>query len=252
MATRTFFWSSIYHWNGDFIAFLLVLLFRDYCILRPSHFFFVIALILLSRTRGKSIPITFFSCSSAEEKLLCNSELIQNSGPNIMHYTLSKTLIVSHEIHEQNPLPSGHFSYSVLSNSLQPHGLQPARLLSTSPTPRAYSNTFLSHQWCHPTISSSVLPFISCLQSFPASGSFPRSLFFASSGQSIGVSASTAAIPMNIQDWFPLGLTGWISLQSKGLSRVFSNTTDQKHQFLSTQLSLESNSHINTWLLGKP
>ena len=103
----------------------------------------------------------------------------------------------------------------------------------------------------HPTISSSVIPFSSCLQSFPASGSFPMSQFFASGGQSIGALASASVLPMNIQDWFPLGLTGWISLLSKGLSRVFSNTTIQKHQFFGTQLSLWSNSHIHTWLLGK-
>ena len=105
--------------------------------------------------------------------------------------------------------------------------------------------------WCHPTISSSVIPFSSCLQSFLASGSFPRSQFFTSGGQSIGVSASASVLPMNIQDWFPLGLTGLISLQSKALSRVFSNTTVQKHQFISTQLSLWSNSHIHIWLLEK-
>ena len=106
--------------------------------------------------------------------------------------------------------------------------------------------------WCHPTISSSIVPFSSCLQSFPASGSFPMSQFFTSGGQSIGASASASVPPMNIQDWFSLGWTGWISLLSKGLSRVFSNTTVQKHQFFSTQLSLWSNSHIHTWLLGKP
>ena len=105
--------------------------------------------------------------------------------------------------------------------------------------------------WCHPTISSSVVPFFSHLQSFPESGSFPMSQFFASSGQNIGVSASTSVHPMNIQDWFPLGLTGLTSLQSKGLSRVFSNTTVQKHQFFSAQLPLESNSHIHTWLPEK-
>ena len=105
-------------------------------------------------------------------------------------------------------------------------------------------------QWCHPTISSSAIPFSSCLQSFLASGSFPMSQFFASGLQSIGASASV--LPMNIQDWFPLGWTGWISLQSKGLSRVFSNTTVQKHQLVSAQLSLYSNSHIHTWLLEKP
>ena len=117
------------------------------------------------------------------------------------------------------------------------HGLQHARLPYPSPTPRAYSNSCPSSQWCHPIISPSVVPF-SCLQSFPASGSFPVSHFFASGGQSIGVSASASVLPMNIQDGFPLGLTDWISLQSKGLSRVFSNTTVQKHQFFSVQLSL--------------
>ena len=114
-----------------------------------------------------------------------------------------------------------------------------------------YSNSCPLSQWCHPTISSSAIPF-SCLQCFPASGSFPMSQFFSSGGQSIGASASASVLPMNIQDWFPLGLTGWISLQSKGLSRAFSNTTVQKHHFFSAQFSLESNSHICTWLLEKP
>ena len=107
-------------------------------------------------------------------------------------------------------------------------------------------------QWCHSTISSSIVTFSSCLQSFPASGSFQMSWFFASGAQSIGFSASASVLPMNIQDWFPLGCTRWISLQSKGLSRVFSNTTVQKHRFFGPQLSLESNSHIHTWLLKKP
>ena len=129
---------------------------------------------------------------------------------------------------------SVQFSYSVMSNSLQPHGLQHARPPCPPPTPGAYSNSCPSHWWSHPTISSSVVPFSSCLQSFPVSGSFSTSWFSASGGQSIGVSASV--LPMNIQDWFPLGWAGWISLQSKGLSRVFSNTTVQKHQFFSTQL----------------
>ena len=114
------------------------------------------------------------------------------------------------------------------------------------------SNSCPLSQWCLPTISSFIIPFSSCLQSFPASGSFPVSQFFASGGQSIGASASTSVLWMNIQDWFPLGLTGWVSLQSKGLSRVFSNTTVQKHQFFGTQPSLWSNSHIHTWLLEKP
>ena len=144
------------------------------------------------------------------------------------------------------------FSLSLTSNPLHPHGLQHPRPPCPSPTPRACSNSCPSSRWCHPIISSSVIPFSSCLQSFPASGSFPISQFFASDGQSIGTSASTWVLPMNLQDWFPLGWTGWISLQSKGLSRVFSNITVQKHQFFSTQLSLWSSSHIHTWLLKKP
>ena len=141
------------------------------------------------------------------------------------------------------------FSRSVMFNSFRPHGLQHARPPCSSPIPRAYSNSCPLSQWCHPTISSSVIPFSSCLQSFPASGSFQISQFFASGGQSTGVSASTSVLPINIQDWFPLGWTGWISLLSKG---VFSNTTVQKHQFFSAQLSSQSNSHIHTWLLEKP
>ena len=132
---------------------------------------------------------------------------------------------------------SAQFSCSVMSNSLQPHGLQHTRPPCLSPIPGIYSNSCPLSWWCHPTISSSVIPFSSRLQSFPASGSFLLSQFFTSGGQSIGVSASTAVLPMNIQDWFPLGWTGWISLKSKGLSRVFSNTTVQKHQFFSAQLS---------------
>ena len=123
-------------------------------------------------------------------------------------------------------------------NSLRPHGLQQARLLYPSPTPGAYSTSCPSSWWWHPTISFSVIPFSTCLQSLPASRSFPISQFFTSSGQRIGVSASTSIFPMNIHDWFPLRKTGWISLLSKGLSRVFSNTTVQKHQYFSVQLSL--------------
>ena len=135
--------------------------------------------------------------------------------------------------------------------SLWPHGLQHTRPPCPSPTPRVYSNSCLLSRWCHPTISSSVVPFSSCLQSFPASGSFQMSQFFASGHQSIGVSASASVLPMDIQGWFPLGWTGWISLQFKRLSRVFSNTTVQNHQLLLAQLSLESNLHIHTWLLEK-
>ena len=133
---------------------------------------------------------------------------------------------------------SVQFSGSVVSNSLQPHELQHARLPCPSPTPGVYSNSCPLSQWRHPTISSSVTLFSSRLQSFAASGSFPMSQFFASGGQSIGVSASTSVLSMNIQDWFPLGWTGLISLQFKGLLKVFSNTTVQKHQFFSAQLSL--------------
>ena len=133
---------------------------------------------------------------------------------------------------------SAQFSCSVMSDSLQPHGLQHARPPCPSPTPRVYSNSCPLSRWCHPTISSSVVPISSCLQSFPASGSFPMSQCFASGGQSIGVSALESVLPMNTQDWSPLEWTGWISLQSKGLSSVFSNTTVQNHQFFGTWLSL--------------
>ena len=127
---------------------------------------------------------------------------------------------------------SVQFSHSVLSDSLRPHELQHSRPRCPSPTPRVYSKSCPSSQWCHPTISYSVVPFSSHLQSFPASGSFPMSQFFASGGQNIGVSASASFLPMNIQDWSPLGWTGWIPLQSKVLSRVFSNTTVQKQKLI--------------------
>ena len=142
------------------------------------------------------------------------------------------------------------FSRSVMSDSLWPHGLQHARLPCPSPSPGVYSNSCPLSWWCHPTISSSVVPFLSCLQSFPASRFFLMSWLFASGGQNIRASASI--LPINIQDWFPLGLTGLISLKSKGLSRVFSNTAVQKHQVFGSQPSLWSDSHIHTWLLEKP
>ena len=144
------------------------------------------------------------------------------------------------------------FIHLVVCNSLRPHGLQHARPPCPSPTPGVHSDSCPLSQWSHPTISSFVIPFSSRLQSFPASVSFPMSQFFASGGQSIRVSASASVLPMNTQDWSPSGWTGWISLQSKGLSRVFSNTTVQKHQFFGAQLSFKSNSHIHTWLLEKP
>ena len=136
--------------------------------------------------------------------------------------------------------------------SLQPHESQHARPLCPSPTPGVHSNSCPQSRWCHPAISSSVVPFSSCPQSLPASESFPKSQLFAWGGQSIGVSALALVLPKNTQDWSPLGWTGWISLQFNGLSRVFSNTTVQKHQFFGTQLSSQSNSHIHTWPLEKP
>ena len=149
------------------------------------------------------------------------------------------------------------FSRSVVSDSLQPHESQHARPPCPLPTPRVYSNSCSSSRWCHPAISSSVVPFSSSPQPLPASGSFasgsfPMSQLFTWGGQSIGVSASASVLPRNTQDWSPLGWTGWISLQSKGLSRVFSNTTVQKHQFFGAQPSSQSNSHIHTWPLEKP
>ena len=144
---------------------------------------------------------------------------------------------------------SVQFSHSVMSDSLWPHGLQHTNC--PLPTPGVYSDSCPMSQWCHPTISSSVIPVSSYLQCFPASGSFPMSQLFTCGGQSTGVWASTSVLPMNIQDWSPLGWTGWISLHSKGLSRVFSSTTVQKHQFFWAQLSLYSHSHIHTWPLEK-
>ena len=144
------------------------------------------------------------------------------------------------------------FSHSVVSDSLRPHELQHVRPPCPSPIPGVHSNSCPSSWWCHPAISSSVVPFSSCPQSLPASDSFPMSQPFTWGGQSIGVSASASVLPMNTQDWCPLEWTGWISLQSKGLSRVFSNTTVQKHQFFGVQLSSQSNSRIHTWPLEKP
>ena len=149
-------------------------------------------------------------------------------------------------------LSSVQFSRSVMSDSLRPHESQHARPPCPSLTPRVHSNSRPLSQWCHPAISSSVVPFSSCPKSFPASGSFPMSQLFAWGGQSTGVSASASFLPKKSQAWSPSEWTGWISLQSKGLSRVFSNTTVQKHQFFGTQPSSQSNSHIHTWPLEKP
>ena len=142
---------------------------------------------------------------------------------------------------------SVQFSCSVVSDSLRSCEPQHVRPPCPSPMPRVHPNSCPLSWWCHPTTSSSVIPFSSCPQSFPASGSFQMSQLFPSGGQSIGISASASLLPMNTQDWSPLGWTGWISLQSKGLSSVFSNTTVQKHQFFSTQLSLQFTSMCDYW-----
>ena len=147
---------------------------------------------------------------------------------------------------------SVQFSRLVVSDSFRPHELQHARPPCLSPTPGVYSNSRPSSWWCWPDISSSVVPFSSCPQSLPASESFPMSQLFTWGGQSTGISALARVLPMNTQDWSPLEWTGWISLQSKGLSKAFSNTTIQKHQSFGTELSSQSNSHVHTWLLEKP
>ena len=147
---------------------------------------------------------------------------------------------------------SVQFSRSIMSDSLQPHESQHARPPCPSPTPRVHSNSCPLSRWCYPAISSSVILFSSCPQSLPASESFPMSQLFAWGGQSTGVSALASVLLMNTQDWSPLGWTNWVSLKSKELSRVFSNTTVQKHQLFSAQLSSQSNSHIHTWPLEKP
>ena len=149
-------------------------------------------------------------------------------------------------------LSSVQFSQSVVSDSLRPHESQHAGPPCPSPAPGVHSDSRPSSQWCHPAISSSVTPFSSCPQSLPASESFPMSQFFAWGGQSTGVSALASVLPQNTQGWSPLEWTGWISLQSKGLSGVFFNTTVRKHQFFGAQLSSQSNSHIHTWPLEKP
>ena len=192
-----------------------------------------------------------FACHCKNNKI-CDSFLPLVSYPNERHFRNYRFPIIKNSLSERRFFrmtwrlifgrslsiitPSVQFSRSVVSDSLRPHWLQYASPPCPSPTPRVHSNSCLLSQWCHPTLSSSVFPF-SLIQSFPASGSFPKSQLFASGGQRIGVSALASVHPMNIQDWFPLGWTGWISLQSKGLSRVFSNTTVQKHQFFGAQLS---------------
>ena len=208
------------------------------------------------RGRDESEPRVLWLCTPWLFSLPCNIRYallsfflgrhLRMSRPKCRHFSCSfKSTVVS-------KFRSVQFNHLVVSDSLWPHGLQHARSPCPSPTPGVYSNSCPLSQWCHPTISSSVIPFSSHLKSFPASGSFQMSQFFASHGQRIGVPASAPVLQMNIQDRFPLGWTGWIFLQSTGLSRNFSNTTVQKHQFFGTQFSSQSNSHIRTWPLEKP
>ena len=192
----------------------------------------------LSHSALRQVPFSF----RTSILLVCNGAIHSIYFILVFNYPCMIIILIS----------SVQFSRSVMSDSLWPQELQHTRPPCPSPTPGVHPDSRPSSQWCHPAISSSVIPFSSCPQSLPASESFPISQLFAWSGQSIGVSASASFLPMNTQDWSPLEWFGWISLQSKGLSRVFSNTTVQKHQFFSTQLSLQSNSHIHTWPLEKP
>ena len=165
---------------------------------------------------------------------------------------IMQTLFTRYKLYLHCSLQSVQFSHSVVSDSLRPHEPQHTRPPCPSPTPGVYPNSCVSSRWCHLAISSSVISFSSCLQSLPASESFPMSQLFTWSGQNIEVSALASFLPKKSQSWSPSEWTGWISLQSKGLSRVFSNTTVQKHQFLGAQLSSQSNFHIHTWPLEKP
>ena len=176
--------------------------------------------------------------------ILLNIYLLKEYHRNtkISSYGLDLQIFIFHSV---------KFSCSVVSDCLWPHESQHTRPPCPSPTPGVYSNSCPSSQWCHPDISSSVVPFYSCPQSLPASGSFPMSQLFTWGGQSTGISALASVLPMNTQDWSHLGWTGWI-LQIQRLSRVFSNTIVQKHQFFSAQLSSQSNSHIHMWPLEKP
>ena len=185
---------------------------------------------------------------------LCVSTLLlsqSNASICVKSFLLSKPLFFCFILFFRC-FSSVQFSSSLVWDSLRPHELKHTRLPCSSPTSGVHSNSYPSSWWCHLAISSSVLPFSSCPQSLPASESFPMSQLFAWGGQIIGVSVLASFLPKNTQDWSPLEWTGWISLQSKGLSRVFSNTTVQKHQFFGAQLSSQSNSHIHPWPLEEP
>ena len=189
------------------------------------------------------VAVSLFRASSGIMDQIC----ISYTGRLILDPWATREAFISHSVQ----FSSVQFICSVVSDSLQPRESQHTRPPCLSPTPRVHPNSCPLSQSCHPAISSSVIPFSSCPQSFPASGSFPMSQLFAWGGQSIGVSASASILPMNTQVWSPLGWTGWISLQSKGLTRVFSSTTVQKHQFFGAQLSSQSYFHIHTWPLEK-
>ena len=195
----------------------------------------VLEWVAMPSSRGSSLPRDRTPC------LLCLLNLLQQAGSLPLAPPRKPLYIVVVVVQSLSSV-----------QLLRPHGLQHARHPCPSSSPGACSNSCPLSLWCHPKISSSVIPFSSRLQSFPASGSFLMSQLFASGGQSIGASASASVLPMNIQDWFPLGWTSLISLQSKGLSRVLSNTIVQKHRFFGSQFSLWSNSYIHTWLLVKP
>ena len=211
-----------------------------------------------------STPLSHCCCSVTQLwPTLCGPVVCGTSGFPVLHHhpELAQTHVhwVSDAIQPSHPLsflkPFSSVQFSSVTQScptLQPHELQHARPPCPSPTPRVHSDLRPLSRWCHPAISFSVVPFFSCPQSLPALESFPMSQLFTWGGQSTGVSALASFLPKNTQDWFPLAWTGWISLQSKGLSRVFSNTTVQKHQFFCTQLSSHSNSHTHTWPLEKP
>ena len=207
----------------------------------------------------------FFICIVIFKNFLANQRLweITDSPKVILLVSSGITILIGsfglqrciflqlHQVVRKVQFSSIQFSRSVMSNSLQPHESQHARPPCPSPTPGVHLDSRPSGQWCHPAISSSVVPF-SCPQSLSASECFPMSQHFAWGGQSTGVSASASFLPKNTQGWSPSEWTGWISLKSKGLSRVFANTTVQKHQFFGTRLSSQSNSHIHTWPLEKP
>ena len=190
---------------------------------------------------------TTLMAESKEELKTLLMKLKEESEKFGLKLNIQKTKIMA-----SGPISSVQFNHSVMSNSLQPHELQHARPPCPSTTLRVHWNSHPSSQWCHPAISSSVIPFSSCPQSLPTSESFPMSQLLASGGQSTGVSALTSFLPKNTHGWSPLEWTGWISLQSKGLSRLFSNTRVQKRQFFGIQLSSQSNSHIHTWPMEKP